>query len=419
MACNISYENGKIINVLDDSGNPSKLYKDAVDKFGEEKGLEMYLVSKSNSFLDFFAPKNRQIKDVSLTPNNILSYEGMFSKTTTGLPYYDDILTADKEDVGYHYFYKGMKGRVELMSPSEYLKRVREGFKSYKDENITKEKVDAIENAIEKGNKIDMIYLSYVDGKFAQEGRNRAKTAEVLDEKLIPVLIVDSVTFEDKINKAQEYINYAVLKGSVERENIIETLKKDFNIHRDFVNFIRNNFEEFSIISFSQEPTLQEVTNYVASNNRTEAELNQNQKADLINVLISNPDFKAEDFYDEFGMFVIPKKHYSRYELLTLENEEQIKEAVDALLNTDFTPNVEVAEAVEQINEKNAFGKLVNINPAIAEQEKLKEEVLNGEREDYKTAEVFIETLDGEIIPAKNNNTEQILPLLVKQKNDH
>jgi hypothetical protein len=221
MACNIQYQDGKI-SVLDDSGNPSKLYKDAVKKFGEEKGLEIYLVSKSNSFLDFFTGEN--------------------------------------------------------------------------------------------------------------------------------------------------------------------------------------------------EPTLQEVTNYVASNNRTEAELNQNQKADLINVLISNPDFKAEDFYDEFGMFVIPKKHYSRYELLTLENEEQIKEAIDALTNTEnFTPNVEVEGSVEQVNEKNAFGKLVNINPAIAEQEKLKEEVLNGEREDYKTAEVFIETLDGEIIPAKNNNTEQILPLLVKQ----
>lgn len=227
MACNISYENGKIINVLDDSGNPSKLYKDAVDKFGEEKGLEMYLVSKSNSFLDFFAGEN--------------------------------------------------------------------------------------------------------------------------------------------------------------------------------------------------EPTLQEVTNYVASNNRTEAELNQNQKADLINVLISNPDFKAEDFYDEFGMFVIPKKHYSRYELLTLENEEQIKEAVDALTNTEnFTPNVEAEGNIEkaqvlQINEKNAFGKLVNLNPNISEKEKLKEQVLNGEREDYKTAEVLIETLDGELISAKNNNTEQIVPLLVKE----
>jgi len=221
MACNIQYKDGKIINVLDDSGNPSKLYKDAVDKFGEEKGLEMYLVSKSNSFLDFFAD--------------------------------------------------------------------------------------------------------------------------------------------------------------------------------------------------NQEPTLQEVTNYVASNNRTEAELNQNQKADLINVLISNPDFKAEDFYDEFGMFVIPKKHYSRYELLTLENEEQIKEAVDALLNTDFTPNVEVAGTIEQINEKNAFGKLVNLNPNISEKEKLREQVLNGEREDYKTAEVFLETLDGELISAKNTETEQILPLVVKE----
>ena len=222
MSCNlVTDKNGKIINILDDSGNPSKLYKDAVDKFGEEKGLEMYLVSKSNSFLDFFAD--------------------------------------------------------------------------------------------------------------------------------------------------------------------------------------------------NQEPTLQEVTNYVASNNRTEAELNQNQKADLINVLISNPDFKAEDFYDEFGMFVIPKKHYSRYELLTLENEEQIKEAVDALLNTDFTANIEVAGTIEQINEKNAFGKLVNLNPNISEKEKLREQVLNGEREDYKTVEVLIETLDGELISAKNTETEQILPLVVKE----
>ncbi len=175
-----------------------------------------------------------------------------------------------------------------------------------------------------------------------------------------------------------------------------------------------NSFLDF--FAGENEPTLQEVTNYVASNNRTEAELNQNQKADLINVLISNPDFRAEDFYDEFGMFVIPKKHYSRYELLTLENEEQIKEAVDALLNTDFTPNVESeAQAVEQINEKNAFGKLVNLNPNIAEKEKLREQVLNGEREDYKTAEVLIETLDGELISAKNVNTEQILPLVVKE----
>ena len=30
MACNIQYQDGKI-NVLDDSGNPSKLYKDAVN----------------------------------------------------------------------------------------------------------------------------------------------------------------------------------------------------------------------------------------------------------------------------------------------------------------------------------------------------------------------------------------------------
>lgn len=232
MSCNISYQNGKIIKVLDDSGQPSKLYKEAVDKFGEEKGLEMYLVSKSNSFLDFF-------------------------------------------------------------------------------------------------------------------GKN--------------------------------------------------------------------------------EPTLQEVTNYVASNNKTDSELNKNQKADLINVLISTPNFKAEDFYDEFGMFKIPQKYYSRYELMTIDQAE-VKQAIDALLNTEFTPNIEVVENALQINEKNAFGKLINLNPNIVKKEAIKAIVLSDESEvpygaenfseeakSYKKADVLIETLEGEIISAKNNNTEQILPLVVKE----
>ena len=54
MSCNITYKNGKVVEVLDNLGNPSKLYKDAVSKFGEKEGLNIFLASKSNDFIDIF-----------------------------------------------------------------------------------------------------------------------------------------------------------------------------------------------------------------------------------------------------------------------------------------------------------------------------------------------------------------------------
>lgn len=395
MSCNlVTDKNGKIINVLDDSGNPSKLYKDAVDKFGEEKGLEMYLVSKSNSFLDFFAPKNQEGISVGeyLENNQLPSIEETLS------------LIEDEES--------------------------RQGGTLITDE-FEQGRFETREQALEYAKEINSILDSFYSMQDIPV--YRAVKADEVD--LDPYGIGESWSFE--INGAKQFGSYngsnRIISGFVPRGNVdweqairnyisfsdISDGDSEFELpispNNRINNVIVENIKSAKERVKQTEPTLQEVTNYVASNNRTEAELNQNQKADLINVLISTPDFKAEDFYDEFGMFVIPKKHYSRYELLTLENEEQIKEAVDALLNTDFTPNVETNQTVEQINEKNVFGKLVNLNPNISEKEKLREQVLNGEREDYKTAEVLIETLDGELISAKNTETEQILPLVVKE----
>ena len=395
MSCNLVEKNGKIINVLDDLGNPSKLYKDAVDKFGEEKGLEMYLVSKSSSFLDFFAPKNQEGISVGeyLENNQLPSIEETLS------------LIEDEES--------------------------RQGGTLITDE-FEQGRFETREQALEYAKEINSILDSFYS--MQEIPVYRAVKADEVD--LDPYGIGESWSFE--INGAKQFGSYngsnRIISGFVPRGNVdweqairnyisfsdISDGDSEFELpispNNRINNVIVENIKSAKERVKQTEPTLQEVTNYVASNNRTEAELNQNQKADLINVLISNPDFKAEDFYDEFGMFIIPKKQYSRYELLTLENEEQIKAAVDALLNTDFTPNVESeARAVEQINEKNAFGKLVNLNPNISEKEKLKEQVLNGEREDYKKADVLIETLDGELISAKNTETEQILPLVVKE----
>jgi len=337
MSCNIQYIDGKIVKVLDDSGQPSKLYKEAVDKFGEEKGLELYLVSKSNSFLDFFTPK-KKIKTKQLNRNTPI-----------------------------------------------FTKKDLESNKNY---------------------------------------QNAKKAFEAYSDIVLPL----SSNYEDLFPIIERIINGEVL----EKLNY-DLIKEDYGVSeneiRSLIDKYEKAFDRLELISeeVQLEPTLQEVTNYVASNNKTESQLNQNQKADLINVLISTPNFKAEDFYDEFGMFKIPQKYYSRYELMTID-QAKVKQAVDALLNTDFTPKIEVTGEINQINEKNAFGKLVNLNPNIVKKEAIKAIVLSEDNEvpygaenfseeakNYKKADVLIETLEGEIISAKNNNTEQILPIVVKE----
>jgi hypothetical protein len=514
MACNIQYQDGKI-SVLDDLGNPSKLYKDAVDKFGEEKGLEMYLVSKSNSFLDFFAPKNytnnnNLENDKTRFRNRTRWNSSRGNQTLEGAPIIttrENVTGADPELTYWAEEYARRNG-IDYKRQSVYVevdeqraKRIAQAYEEMEHnpqdpkvkeayQNLINQTVKQYEMLVEAGYQfyffdetndpyngspwaaMEELRTKKMMGSFATEagfgsgatdlniednpmlkdtgfewgfgsldGQKKRVLANDLfrcvhdafghglegagfrargeenawqsHARLFTGSAVAAITSETRGQNS--WLNY----GKYGEQN--QTAKVEDTIFADQKTGLmpewtwKEGFDE-GVEEFRQEPTLQEVTNYVASNNRTEAELNQNQKADLINVLISNPDFKAEDFYDEFGMFVIPKKHYSRYELLTLENEEQIKEAIDALTNTEnFTPSVEVEGNVEQVNEKNAFGKLVNLNPIIAEKEKLREEVLNGEREDYKTAEVFIETLDGELISAKNTETEQILPLVVKE----
>jgi hypothetical protein len=514
MSCNLSYKDGKI-NVLDDSGNPSKLYKDAVDKFGEEKGLEIYLVSKSNSFLDFFAPKNytnnnNLENDKTRFRNRTRWNSSRGNQTLEGAPIIttrENVTGADPELTYWAEEYARRNG-IDYKRQSVYVevdeqraKRIAQAYEEMEHnpqdpkvkeayQNLINQTVKQYEMLVEAGYQfyffdetndpyngspwaaMEELRTKKMMGSFATEagfgsgatdlniednpmlkdtgfewgfgsldGQKKRVLANDLfrcvhdafghglegagfrargeenawqsHARLFTGSAVAAITSETRGQNS--WLNY----GKYGEQN--QTAKVEDTIFADQKTGLmpewtwKEGFDE-GVEEFRQEPTLQEVTNYVASNNRTEAELNQNQKADLINVLISNPDFKAEDFYDEFGMFVIPKKHYSRYELLTLENEEQIKEAIDALTNTEnFTPSVEVEGNVEQVNEKNAFGKLVNLNPIIAEKEKLREEVLNGEREDYKTAEVFIETLDGELISAKNTETEQILPLVVKE----
>ena len=181
---------------------------------------------------------------------DVKDYKGIFNPKKTGISGLDDLLTDD----GYNYFYKGVSGEVVMMSPDEYLKRAREGLKTKEDANIIEYKKDAINEAINEGNKIDMPFISTKDGKFSQEGRNRAVVARERGEKLIPVFIEKDVSFDDKITKGQEYINSAIKGGATTKEQVLSKLKEQ-GLHRDAIRFIDNNFDDKAV-----EQSLKETT---------------------------------------------------------------------------------------------------------------------------------------------------------------
>jgi len=187
---------------------------------------------------DIWSSGAKEGKEVAMPKKAEAEYKGIFNPSKTGIPALDDLL----QDDGYNFFYKGVQAVVEFMSPDEYLKRVRKGFKEAKDVNITEEKKDAIKQAIKEGKKINMPFLSTKDGKFSQEGRNRAAVAKELGEETIPVLIESNVTFDDKTKRAKELIINAGKEGATDKESVLVKLKEQ-GLHRDAVRFVDDNFD--------------------------------------------------------------------------------------------------------------------------------------------------------------------------------
>ena len=164
--------------------------------------------------------------------------DGVFSTKTTGMSYYDSILNKSGR-VGYMYWEKGLEGEIEYMSPEEYLKRVREGFKSEVDSGLFKDSQNKIKKAIKQGEKIDMPVLLYGENRFEQEGRNRAMVAIELGLKKIPVFVGREVSYDMKREKACQIIDETIesLKNQNIETNVSNVLKNIREIHGGSVEF--------------------------------------------------------------------------------------------------------------------------------------------------------------------------------------
>lgn len=125
--------------------------------------------------------------------------ETPFSLKNTGFPYYNQFF--DPEDAKYLREKKGLVGRIEWMSPEEYLEECAKIFGStyqaqFK-QGSEQQSIDGIEEVYQMGKKIWLPYLNRtVD--WGQEGRHRAVWAIMHDIEKIPVLVVDYESPEAK-----------------------------------------------------------------------------------------------------------------------------------------------------------------------------------------------------------------------------
>ena len=180
-------------------------------------------------------------------------YDGIFAKDKTQGSGLTDPLQDDVRGKGYFLFQKDTDVEVVMMSPDEYLRRVREGFGTSKDEMITDAQKERIKSAVEKGDKIDMPYLDYRKGGFTQEGRNRAQVAKELGEESIPVLIARDATKQDK-----NVFSYKVVSAAEESSlSIDEYLSKYYN--NDAVASIKKS-PAYKIAKKEEQDAIQEQT---------------------------------------------------------------------------------------------------------------------------------------------------------------
>jgi len=136
------------------------------------------------------------------------------------------------------------------------------------------------------------------------------------------------------------------------------------------------------------EPSMQSVLEFVQNQNRTQRELNTEEKIELKNISLGyQGDLKAEMqkvFYDPEGFFTfVPSKMislYSAYEIdrilksPTLQN--QIKESVEAFQNTEYEIINEYSFPQEQLEKSDVigqFGKAMYLNPNVQKQDLLEE----------------------------------------------
>jgi hypothetical protein len=117
-----------------------------------------------------------------------------FDRTTTDMPYYDDLIESFDSEYKTDYFreQKGIESRMVDITPDQYLSTVDEGFVDGGVMNgIDDAKVKKYADKMRNGEQFPALTLDYAKGKkLSQEGRHRALAAKQAGIDSVPVVVV-------------------------------------------------------------------------------------------------------------------------------------------------------------------------------------------------------------------------------------
>ncbi len=402
MSCNIRVIEGKEVGFTD-QGTVSSLYKEAVNKLGEEKGKEVFLVSLSDDFKETIPPQEvinpkkvaekytrlitsikesdpEQYWSVDIpSPEDVRSAaeEGRIVDVKGGM----GIVTKDGNMVGLFKYDSSQTGTAAAVQEA----RIKMG-------GIKLDNFDGYLTKTYKKNGFRVAARIPFNEEYAPEGWNKEAhgTPDVVFMVYDPNsnLDIEEKTFED-YEEAQAYRDsfveeakaghpfYSVNPATSSNSDISPELKQEY---KDIVGAPSKKRESFKV----EEPSLESVMQYITSQNESTESMNDEQVRDFKNMLLSVKGFTVEKlkkaFYDENGIFIaVPSKLtasgiYTQYEAehlaKDLELQDIVKKSLEALKNTEDVISAEQDfEQVEKENKFTSFGKLNNLNPYIVEKQ--------------------------------------------------
>lgn len=147
-----------------------------------EEGKELVETTQSSAI-----PPNRADDELN---ESLGQMKYVISTKSTGMPYYDRFL--NPKDKEYLMVTKGKLGKVEYMSPDQYISLCAQHIfrvsKSKIMNGVHEDKAKKYANEMSNGTKFDMPVIDYASR--SQEGRHRALAARINLVDKIPVLVV-------------------------------------------------------------------------------------------------------------------------------------------------------------------------------------------------------------------------------------
>lgn len=357
MSCNFQVINGKL-EVLNDQGLPSKLYKEAVEKFGEETAKDIFLVSKSDDFIEIYGkPQGRLL-------NNKQSEE----------------------------LRKEIKAQY-TNQPSFISKKqdIRENLYNY-DNPLAEKNSNGVNLRITQGlirNK-KKTYLLYADGRLSGEFYS-------VDEAKAVIKYIEDNLIEPKLSTVLNYIaeqnqtkEFATTEQIIDLQNVALGIS-NFNVS----NFTKAFYDENGIFYINPSKLKEFYSDYEIQNLQNNIEL-QKQVKESVERLKIIPNLEVSQ--DSFENLEKTQEVNSFGKLNNVNPFIVSKTIVDKLGGTtqeEFDNNFSELEYPNLVKNTNR-------------------EQLYKDMQEYKKADSYIE-VDGELQQEKNSNTEIILPLVVKQ----